>query len=85
MSADPTGGSSPPPAGSCRVCGDPSWGADDKGPVHGCCARFEARHPGHPCPACAQAKENRLAHQHRRRPQLLAWPRFDDPPPAPPS
>lgn len=43
----------PPPLGNCRVCGNPSWLADDEGPVHLCCARVA---PGERCVACAASQ-----------------------------
>jgi hypothetical protein len=45
-----------PPKGNCRVCDTPSWHADDKGPVHACCARVPE---GEKCVACSYAKANR--------------------------
>lgn len=42
------------PLGPCRVCGTPSWLADDRGPVHRCCARAEA-HGERECLACRAA------------------------------
>ena len=77
MTEHPTGGASPPPVGACRVCGDPSWLADDTGAVHLCCRRWEHEQPGVACPACAQSRENASAQRHRRRPALLPWPRLD--------
>jgi hypothetical protein len=71
MTEDPAGVTSPPPSGNCRVCGDASWLADETGPVHLCCARWEVEHPGRACAACRQADENRTAQQRRRRPRLL--------------
>lgn len=43
----------PPPLGTCRFCGDDTWGADDAGPVHPCCAIHTFENPGQPCIACA--------------------------------
>lgn len=40
------------PVGPCRLCSAPSWGADDRGPVHLCCARAEAAGE-RTCAACA--------------------------------
>jgi hypothetical protein len=45
--------------------------ADETGPMHLCCARWEVEHPGRACAACRQADENRTAQQRRRRPRLL--------------
>jgi hypothetical protein len=41
------------PPGPCRLCGRPSYQADDDGPVHECCLAW--RHvlaAGRPCPSC---------------------------------
>ena len=54
-----------PALGPCRHCGDPSWRADDEGPVHPCCAIHAVEHPGQPCLACAESK--RQARRQERR------------------
>lgn len=46
------------PAGPCRLCGDPSWMVDDRGPVHRCCARAEAAGLTR-CGPCAVSREAR--------------------------
>jgi len=70
-------GDAPPPVGACRVCAGVSWHGDDAGPVHLCCARWEAAGSGGPCGACAQSRENARAQRQRRRPVLVAWPNHD--------
>lgn len=44
------------PAGDCRVCGLPSWLADEYGPAHPCCVLHEAKH-GEDCPACRASRQ----------------------------
>jgi hypothetical protein len=46
----------PSPLGPCRVCGRPSWMADDLGPAHPCCEAWAAREPRKPCPSCAASR-----------------------------
>lgn len=61
--------------GVCRFCGDPTWMADDDGPLHPCCEMWAAvLAAGKPCPACAQSRsatrewrERQAINRKRRR------------------
>lgn len=55
---DPDG---PPPLGNCRIatCGNPTWMADEVGPVHPCCLLWEAVAPGVRCLACRSGDHRR--------------------------
>jgi hypothetical protein len=46
------------PCGPCRLCAEPSWFADARGPVHHCCARAEAEGLTR-CGPCAVSREAR--------------------------
>jgi hypothetical protein len=55
----------------CRYCLDPTWGADDLGPMHPCCRSnavlFEG---GGTCPACEASKRiaaGRVAREKRKQ------------------
>ena len=57
--------SAPEPLGDCRVCGDPSWLADETGPVHLCCATVPE---GETCGACSMSRAlNRDAGRRTKR------------------
>jgi hypothetical protein len=55
----------PAAKGPCRICGDPSWMADESGPAHPCCVLHAKEHPGQPCIACATSKSESLRRSSR--------------------